>query len=130
MQHFLDHKSFKINKSKNLNSFKKFHFKGLSHFLVWFLVFKIGPFTLFLEIIVSKNSQFFTSHLSLMTMVFKNVQYVQALGSPKIMTRSLVPGWTHLRVHQMSSCGSWDRRARSRLPTLERGRGSSWEPRD
>ncbi len=46
------------------------------------------------------------------------------------LTRSLVPGWTHLRVHQMSSCGSWDRRARSRLPTLERGRGLSWKPRD
>jgi hypothetical protein len=46
------------------------------------------------------------------------------------VTRSLVPGWTHLRVHQMSSCGGWDRRARSRLPTLERGRGLSWEPRD
>ncbi len=47
-----------------------------------------------------------------------------------LLTCSLVPGWTHLRVHQMSSCGSWDRRARSRLPTLERGTGSSWEPRD
>jgi hypothetical protein len=47
-----------------------------------------------------------------------------------VMTRSLVPGWTHSRVHQMSSCGSWDQRARSRLLTLERGRGSSWEPMD
>jgi hypothetical protein len=48
---------------------------------------------------------------------------------PKV-TRSLVPGWTHLRVHQMSSCGKLGPRARSRLPTLERGRGSSWEPQD
>jgi hypothetical protein len=46
------------------------------------------------------------------------------------VTRSLVPGWTHLRVHQCEIAESWDRRVRSRLPTLKRGRGSSWEPRD
>jgi hypothetical protein len=48
----------------------------------------------------------------------------------KALTRSLVPGWTHLRVHQCEVAESWDRRARSRLPTLERGRRSSWEPKD
>jgi hypothetical protein len=35
-----------------------------------------------------------------------------------------------LRVSQSQVVKSWDSEARSRLPTLERGRGSSWEPRD
>jgi hypothetical protein len=39
-------------------------------------------------------------------------------------------GETHLRVSQSQVAESWDLEARSRLPTLERGRGSSWEPRD
>jgi hypothetical protein len=39
-------------------------------------------------------------------------------------------GETHLRVSQSQVAESWDLKARSRLPTLERGRGSSWEPRD
>jgi hypothetical protein len=39
-------------------------------------------------------------------------------------------GETHLRVSQSQVAESWDSEARSRLPTLERGRGSSWEPRD
>jgi hypothetical protein len=37
-------------------------------------------------------------------------------------------GETHLRVSQSQVVESWDLEARSRLPTLERGRGSSWEP--
>jgi hypothetical protein len=37
---------------------------------------------------------------------------------------------THLRVPQSQVAESWDLEARSRLPTLERGRGSSWEPWD
>jgi hypothetical protein len=47
-----------------------------------------------------------------------------------LMTRSQVTGWNQLEGFTKSSCGSWDLVARSRLPTLERGRGSSWEPRD
>jgi hypothetical protein len=39
-------------------------------------------------------------------------------------------GETHLRVSQSQVAESWDLEARSRLPILERGRGSSWEPRD
>jgi hypothetical protein len=39
-------------------------------------------------------------------------------------------GKTHLRVSQSQVTESWDSEARSRLPTLERGRGSSWEPMD
>jgi hypothetical protein len=39
-------------------------------------------------------------------------------------------GETHLRVPQSQVAESWDLEARSRLPTLERGRGSSWEPKD
>jgi len=39
-------------------------------------------------------------------------------------------GETHLRVPQSQVTKSWDLVARSQLPTLERGRGSSWEPRD
>jgi hypothetical protein len=35
-----------------------------------------------------------------------------------------------LRVSQSQVAESWDLEARSRLPTLERGRGSSWERRD
>jgi len=39
-------------------------------------------------------------------------------------------GETHLRVPQSQIAESLDSEARSRLPTLERGRGSNWEPRD
>jgi hypothetical protein len=39
-------------------------------------------------------------------------------------------GETHLRVPQSQVAESWDLEARSRLPTLERGKGSSWEPMD
>jgi hypothetical protein len=39
-------------------------------------------------------------------------------------------GETHLRVSQSQVAESWDSEARSWLPTLERGGGSSWEPRD
>jgi hypothetical protein len=39
-------------------------------------------------------------------------------------------GETHLGVSQSQVAESWDLEARSRLPTLERGRGLSWEPRD
>jgi hypothetical protein len=39
-------------------------------------------------------------------------------------------GETHLRAPQNQVVKSWDLEARSRLPTLERSRGSSWEPRD
>jgi hypothetical protein len=45
------------------------------------------------------------------------------------MTRSQVTRWNQLEGFTKSSCGSWDLEARSRLPTLERGRGSSWSPR-
>ncbi len=38
-------------------------------------------------------------------------------------------GETHLKVPQSQVAESWDLEARSRLPTLERGRGSNWEPR-
>jgi hypothetical protein len=46
------------------------------------------------------------------------------------MTRSQVTGWNPLEGFTKSSCGKLNLVARSRLPTLERGRGSSWEPRD
>jgi hypothetical protein len=46
------------------------------------------------------------------------------------MTCSQVMGWNPLEGFTKSSCGNCDLVARSRLPTLERGRGSSWEPRD
>jgi hypothetical protein len=39
-------------------------------------------------------------------------------------------GETHLKVPQSQVTESWDLEAHSRLPTLERGRGSSWEPKD
>jgi hypothetical protein len=39
-------------------------------------------------------------------------------------------GETHSRVPQSQVAKSWDLEARSRFPTLKRGRGSSWEPRD
>jgi hypothetical protein len=39
-------------------------------------------------------------------------------------------GETHLRISQSQVAESWDLEARSRLPTLKRGRGSSWKPRD
>jgi hypothetical protein len=39
-------------------------------------------------------------------------------------------GETHLSVSQSQVAKSWDLVACSRLPTLKRGRGSSWEPRD
>jgi hypothetical protein len=43
------------------------------------------------------------------------------------------PKWrceTHLRVSQNQGCKNCDLAARSRLLTLEKGRGSSWELRD
>jgi hypothetical protein len=39
-------------------------------------------------------------------------------------------GETHLKVPQSQVAENWDLEGHSRLPTLERGRGSSWEPRD
>jgi len=39
-------------------------------------------------------------------------------------------GETDKGVSQSQVAESWDLEARSQLPTLERGRGSSWEPRD
>ncbi len=39
-------------------------------------------------------------------------------------------GETHLKVSQSQVAESWDLVARSWLPTLKRGRGPSWEPRD
>ncbi len=42
----------------------------------------------------------------------------------------LSPGVNPLEVHQCEVAESWVLGARSQLPTLEKGRGSSWEPRD
>jgi hypothetical protein len=42
----------------------------------------------------------------------------------------LNPGVNPLRGSPMSSCEKLGPRARSRLPTLKKGRGSCWEPRD
>jgi hypothetical protein len=42
----------------------------------------------------------------------------------------LSPGVNPLEGFSLSSCGKLRLGARSRLPTLERGRGSCWEPRD
>jgi len=39
-------------------------------------------------------------------------------------------GETHLRVSQNQVVENCDLTACSQLPTLKRGRGSSWEPRD
>ncbi len=46
------------------------------------------------------------------------------------VTRSQVTRWNPLEGFTKSSCGKLNLVARSRLPTLERGRGSSWEPQD
>jgi hypothetical protein len=46
------------------------------------------------------------------------------------MTRSQITGWNPLEGFTKSNCGNCDLAARSRLPTLKRGRGSSWEPKD
>jgi hypothetical protein len=46
------------------------------------------------------------------------------------LTCSQVTGWNPLESFTKSSCGNCDLVARSRLPTLKRGRGSSWEPKD
>ncbi len=46
------------------------------------------------------------------------------------VTRSQVTGSNPLEGFTKSSCKNCDLAARSRLPTLKRGRGSSWEPRD
>jgi len=40
------------------------------------------------------------------------------------------PGVNPLEGSPKCSCGKLGLGRRSRLPTLERGRGSSWEPRD
>jgi len=48
----------------------------------------------------------------------------------QFVTRSQVTGWNPLEGFTKSSCGKLNLVARSRLPTLKRGRGSSWEPRD
>jgi hypothetical protein len=47
-----------------------------------------------------------------------------------VLMRSQVTGWNTLEGFTKSSCGKLNLVARSRLPTLERGRGSSWEPWD
>jgi hypothetical protein len=46
------------------------------------------------------------------------------------VTRSQVTGWNPLEGFTKSSCGKLNLVARSWFPTLERGRGSNWEPRD
>jgi len=46
------------------------------------------------------------------------------------VTRSQVMGRNPIEGFTKSSCGKLNLVARSRLPALERGRGSSWEPRD
>jgi hypothetical protein len=43
---------------------------------------------------------------------------------PSLLTRSQVTGWNPLEGFTKSSCGNCDLVARSRLPTLKRGRGS------
>jgi hypothetical protein len=51
--------------------------------------------------------------------------------TPKVLWRAPKSrGETHLRVPQNQVAESWNLEARSRFPTLERGRGSSWEPSD
>ncbi len=40
------------------------------------------------------------------------------------------PGVNPLEGSPKCNCGKRDSEGHSRLPTLERGRGSSWEPRD
>jgi hypothetical protein len=52
------------------------------------------------------------------------VKWVQSWRAPKSQ------GETPFRIPQSQVAESWDLEARSRLSTLERGRGSSWEPRD
>ncbi len=46
------------------------------------------------------------------------------------VTRSQVTGVKPKRGSHKVKLRNWDLVARSQLPTLERGRGSSWEPRD
>jgi hypothetical protein len=52
---------------------------------------------------------------------FQKVAWNDAILSPRV---------NPLKGFTLSSCGKLGLRACSRLPTLERGRGSCWEPRD
>jgi hypothetical protein len=69
---------------------------------------------------------------------FPWVRVVVSLASLELFVAYLSTMWrapksrseTQLRVSQSQVTESWDLEARSRLPTLERGRGSSWEPSD
>jgi len=51
-------------------------------------------------------------------------------GTEGNLTRSQVTGVKPKRGSHKVKLRNWDLVARSRLPTLERGRGSGWEPRD
>jgi hypothetical protein len=73
----------------------------------------------------SAQTHLLLRHISYLDCVFSHVHVLLC-----IMTRSQVTRWNQLEGFTKSSCGSWDLVARSRLPTLRRGRGSSWEPKD
>ncbi len=55
-----------------------------------------------------------------------SLQFVEREGCDALPS----PGVNPLEGSPKYSCGKLGLRRRSRLPTLERGRGSSWEPRD
>jgi len=64
--------------------------------------------------------------------LFQNGQWIKVIYKwcMHLLTRSQVTGWNPLKVSQSQVAESWDLVARSRLPILKRGRGSSWEPKD
>ncbi len=51
-------------------------------------------------------------------------------GSSIIVDALPSPGVNPLEGSPKCSCGKRDSEGRSQLPTLEMGRGSSWEPKD
>jgi hypothetical protein len=57
-----------------------------------------------------------------------NVSWLNYVGTLRDTLPS--PGVNPLDGSPKCSCGKRDSEGRSRLPTLERGKGSSWEPRD
>ncbi len=64
--------------------------------------------------------------LSIMDSFKKQFQATRPLSTDTLPN----PGVNPLEGSPKCSCGKRDSEGRSRLPTLERGRGSSWEPRD
>jgi hypothetical protein len=61
---------------------------------------------------------------------FSSFKLLNSIWIALVLTHSQVPGVNPLEGSPKCSCGKLGLGRRSRLPTLERGRGSSWEPMD